>query len=180
MAAPNRTGESINSPSENDANYVCSYNSLENNNDGRGSCGGGGSTTGTIYGVYDMNSGSFEVVLGNFANSIRYSNFPLSPSNIKYVDQYRNSNNDGKPSSAQNTKLYGDAINETLGWYTSSTPYITFDAPDDVWTIRSGDGSYGIFTIGLRNGTSNTGSTSQKALYRPILIPKMEEWLDEK
>ena len=45
------------------------YNDLTDLGSGKGYKGAGASTTGTIYGIYDMNGGGYEHVMGNMVNS---------------------------------------------------------------------------------------------------------------
>ncbi len=67
-----------------------------------------GSTTGTVYGVYDMAGASWEYVAGCFQGE-ETSKFGLTANERKYVDLYTNSNNE------ESSKL-GDAMSETKGW----------------------------------------------------------------
>jgi len=80
--------------------------------------GTGASTTGNIYGVYDMNGGKGEMVMANFQTE--YGKFvPVTDSklsdkiNIKYYDVYFDNN-----SNDLNISKLGDAIKETK-WYNS-------------------------------------------------------------
>jgi len=61
------TGCSYGSPSDGASNYGCQYTY---NIAGSGT---GASTTGTIYGVYDMSGGSWEIVLGNYNHYSGYT-----------------------------------------------------------------------------------------------------------
>ncbi len=83
------------------------------------------STTGNIYGIYDINGGVHEYVMGNFNGNLGSSNFSSLP-NEKYYDSY---------SSYSNLK-YGDAIWETSintsgysSWYTDFSVYVSAGAP---------------------------------------------------
>ena len=126
------------------------------------------STTGTIYGVYDMSGGSFEYVMGNGANSSTYtyqegsSGLSTKP-NDKYIDTYTNPEN--TDTAHKNGKL-GDATKETLktfgnhkgGWYSdhANFPYYFY-----VWFMRGGhygDGSAaGAFYFLCSTGNANSG-----------------------
>ena len=101
------------------------------------------STTGNIYGVYDMSGGSLEYVMGNAVNSsqefyVSNSGFIEAP-NSKYYDSYTNSDSWLTHS---RTKL-GDAIKETLkyygnvtgGWHGDFVPFLHYEYP---WLIRGG------------------------------------------
>ncbi len=57
------TGSSNGTPVQETVNTQCSYDDMTNN------CGVGASTTGNIYGVYDMNGGAFDYVMAVYMNS---------------------------------------------------------------------------------------------------------------
>ena len=46
------------------------------------------STTGNIYGVYDMSGGAYEYVMGNYNNTIKNAQFTTLP-NTKYYNVYK-------------------------------------------------------------------------------------------
>ena len=120
------------------------------------------STTGNIYGVYDMSGGAFEYVMGNIVNSngtfyssdAGFSNAPES----KYYDDYTYGTSDTMYSRGK----LGDATKETLktfesrgGWYND---YNIFPASNNSWFTRSysyNNGSYaGLFGIENYFGSS--------------------------
>ena len=132
------TGKSNGTPSQSATNTQCSYDDMTNN------CGIGASTTGNIYGVYDMSGGSWEFVMGVYGDSDGiYSGYNDSINsgfkgrtgydngNIengakvpdsKYYNMYLNSTNsnanDGAESCNNNGTLgicYGHAISEIKG-----------------------------------------------------------------
>ena len=70
------------------------------------------STTGTIYGVYDMAGGSLEYVAGCL-NGQENAKFGVAVGESKYVDLYTNTSNSG--SNYDGSKI-GDAIKEVKGW----------------------------------------------------------------
>ena len=135
----------------------------------------GQSTTGNVYGVYDMSGGAWEYVMGNMVNSSGsfYSSsagFSSAP-NAKYYDKYTYSTdyeNHGRG------KL-GDATKETLssfgsrtgGWYSD---YAYFVNSSNSWFVRGDyfdDGSYaGVFAFYRSNGNAY-GYRSARA----VLIP---------
>ena len=101
------------------------------------------STTGNIYGVYDMSGGAWERVMGNMKNSSNtfYSSnagFTTAP-DAKYYDSYKY---DTSNTSHVRGKL-GDAMKETLttfgsfngGWYSD---YAHFPNSSYSWFIRGG------------------------------------------
>ena len=93
------------------------------------------STTGNVYGVYDMAGGAWEYVMGMLKTedetdlTYSYSGFTTStlPFGSKYVDAYTygNTNND---ITAYNRRILGDATGETRGWYldTAYFPYSSY------------------------------------------------------
>ena len=127
------------------------------------------STTGNIYGVYDMSGGAWERVMGNMKNSSNafYSSnagFTTAP-DAKYYDSYKY---DTSYTSHARGKL-GDATKETLttfgktlggGWYSD---YAYFPNSSFSWFIRGGrydDGTYaGVFYFyGANGGDYSYGS----------------------
>ena len=102
------------------------------------------STTGNIYGVYDMSGGAWEYVMGNMKNSSNsfYSSnagFTTAP-DAKYYDSYKY---DSSSNTTHARGKLGDATKETLatfgsnagGWYSdyANFPYSSFS-----WFIRGG------------------------------------------
>ena len=101
------------------------------------------STTGTIYGVYDMSGGAFEYVMGNMVNSSgnfysSYAGFINIP-DAKYYDKYTYGTN----VTIQGRGKLGDATKETLvtfgnekgGWYGD---YANFVYSSHSWFHRGG------------------------------------------
>ena len=81
------------------------------------------STTGTIYGIYDMSGGVEEYVMGVYNNAIKSSGFSNMP-NEKYYNNYTSSS------------YTGHALTETAGWYKDSSSFGYSDYP---WFRRGGD-----------------------------------------
>ena len=111
------------------------------------------STTGNIYGVYDMSGGAWEYVMGNMNNSSNafYSSnagFTTAP-DAKYYDSYKY---DSSSNTTHARGKLGDAIKETLttfgnisgGWYSD---YANFPHSSYSWFLRGGN----------YNGGSNAG-----------------------
>jgi len=104
--------------------------------------GYGASTTGTIYGVYDMSGGAYEYTMGNYNNSSGlspYQNSGFQGTNeptsgglpwpeSKYYDLYTTSD------AATGYKI-GDATYETWGWYDDYAYFVSTNSP---WFLRSG------------------------------------------
>ena len=113
-----------------------------NNNDSNitGGYSGGGyyetntgqSTTGNIYGVYDMSGGRSEYVMGNYLKTAGKSGLNLNEVPAEHIDIY------------SGTSHLGDATDETAGWYNDY-------AGGGTWFIRGGmadnvDDTSGVFS----------------------------------
>ena len=125
-------------------------------------------TTGNIYGVYDMSGGSDENVMaaslesGNTSIGYSSSGFTTDtlPFNSKYLDQYNyGSYNDYTRS------ILGDAMGETTGWYGDANrlTYGTY-----TWITRggwsaSGD-SAGIFYFWVTMGADDGGNGARSTI----------------
>ena len=120
------------------------------------------STTGNIYGVYDMSGGALERVMGNMKNSSNtfYSSnagFTTAP-DAKYYDSYKY---DSSSNTTHARGKLGDATKETLatfgntsgGWYSD---YAYFPGSGFPWFYRGGsygDGiGAGVFYFGYGDG----------------------------
>ena len=134
------------------------------------------STTGNVYGVYDMSGGAWEYVMGNMSSTAdtytfygNESGFASSwyndYSNQKYVNTYANGTTD-KDQSAYNRGRLGDATGEVVlstggkgGWY-NDIAYFPYYG--DSWFIRGGYYGYGssagVFGFGNGDGNARYGS----------------------
>ena len=130
------------------------------------------STTGNVYGVYDMSGGSWEYVMGNMSSTADTYTFNNSNagfasswyndySNQKYVNTYANGTTD-KDQSAYNRGRLGDATGEVVlstggsgGWYNDSA---YFPYSSNPWFLRGGfynlGSGAGVFYFGGNNGTA--------------------------
>ena len=125
------------------------------------------STTGNITGIYDMSGGSFEYVMGAYANSsndivIGSSGFTHIP-NDKYIDKFKRGTGtiEELRLACNNGTCYGHAANETTKWYGD---YANFLQGSNVpWLARGGrydSGSYsGVFSAANTIGTNGIVST---------------------
>ena len=121
--------------------------------------GTGASTTGNIYGIYDMSGGSWEYVMGNYNDVIGDSGFIAIP-NSKYYNKYIN---EKVNISCNGSECLSHALSETAGWYNDYQLMITEIYP---WLLRGGhsstNASYaGIFDFSrsiLSGGSSGSGS----------------------
>ena len=133
----------------------CSYGGANNSNTDSGChytydeniSGTGASTTGTIYGVYDMSGGAWEYVMGNYNDMTGDSGFgePLTLDS-KYYDKYT-SNNINIACNGNN--CLGHGLSEIAGWYNDFNNMISEEYP---WMLRGGgytnNSGAGIFHFG--------------------------------
>ena len=133
------------------------------------------STTGNIYGVYDMSGNAFEYVLGNMVNSsgsfyASSSGFSSVP-DAKYYDAYTY----GTSTTTHGKGKLGDATKETLatfgsntgGWY-SDDAY--FASSDYSWFYRGGGYGNGS-TAGVFYFNYNSGGGGNFYSSRAVLVP---------
>ena len=146
------------------------------------------STTGNVYGVYDMSGGSSEYVMGNMSStSGSYTFFPASSkfnsnwydtdNNQKYVDTYAYGST-YKDQTAYNRARLGDATVEVLtshttssgydSWYNNKTLFATASV-NNAWFSRGGRVSSrpGIFTFGA-GGADSHPYFSTRAILAPL------------
>ena len=81
------------------------------------------STTGTIYGIYDMSGGAWEYVMGVYNKTISDSGFSSLP-DAKYYNNYAGSS------------YTGHALTETAGWYSDYASFVDAISP---WFRRGGN-----------------------------------------
>ena len=117
------------------------------------------STTGNVYGIYDMSGGAYEYVMGIYgANTpiIGNSGFNELPDS-KYCNLYTTT-------SANNSNI-GDALYETSGW---NNDYVNFVNSEKSFFARGGSYNYtdndGIFIFSRDNGRSVSNNTFRVSL----------------
>ena len=107
------------------------------------------STTGTIYGIYDMSGGAWEYVMGVYNKTIANSGFSSLPDS-KYYNNYTG------------TSYTGHALTETKNWYSDYADFVFTSYP---WFLRGGnygDGaSAGVFGFGINDGNSYNSYSSR-------------------
>ena len=135
------TGCSYGRPSNNDSDYGCQYTYDANIN------GIGASTTGTIYGVYDMSGGAWEYVMGNYNDVSGNSGFsnPLTIDS-KYYNKYTNTD---VRIACNGSECLSHSLSETSGWYNDYHNMVTETYP---WVVRGGiytDSSSGVFDFNV-------------------------------
>ena len=109
------------------------------------------STTGTIYGIYDMSGGTEEFVMGVYNKTIGESKFNSLP-HAKYYNNYTT------------TSYTGHALTETLNWYSLYISDDDFVDSNDPWFHRGGAAGSAIATIfsfANASGVSHSHSSSR-------------------
>ena len=143
--------------------YLLNYNTNTKGNKVKGK-GTGASTTGTIYGIYDVSGGAQEYVMGVKADP---NGKPRSGYNSSYNSGFTGMLNDGTtytgipfPDSKYynlytGTSYTNHALTETAGWYSDGTGFVRSGSP---WFDRSGGYNYGanagVFYSGTYFGNS--------------------------
>ncbi len=175
------TGNSNGTPSQSATNIQCVYDNITDRESGIGACGAGASTTGNIYGIYDMSGGSYEYAMGNVVTS---GNVPMVGNDSSANSGFTGKLSDGSTftgGTMPNLKYYnsytynlsnivhsrgklGEATKETLstygsdsgGWYGDSARLINASGQ---WSHRGGaynsDVVAGIFAFFHAYGSSN-------------------------
>ena len=163
------------------AKLACKY-TYEKSNSGTGA-----STTGNIYGIYDMNGGAFEYVMGNMkaeenreqqsgksnsnnSNSgftgINYDKTQVSGISYPEAKYYDSYNYSISKSDVLNRYIKGDATYETSKWYGDESIFVYNDAP---WFFR-GDREQNQTGSGIFSFRNYFGSAFDAATYRLILV----------
>ena len=121
------TGCSYGSPSNGNQDYGCQYTYNQNIN------GTGASTTGTIYGVYDISGGAWEYVMGNYNDISSASGFsdPLMIDS-KYYNKYTS---DDTNIACNGSECLSHGLSETAGWYNNEQLMTNSEYP---WLLRGG------------------------------------------
>jgi len=146
--------------------------------------GTGASTTGNIYGIYDMSGGCWEYVMGIYApNGIKYSGNTLSENsgyngllkdgNIMttgkefLADQYYNFyESNGTSTTCNNKECISHGFSEIAGWYKdNATPVGTADS---LWVVRGG-GAYSETWAGVFNYSADSGDRKVDYSFRLVL-----------
>ena len=127
------------------------------------------STTGNIYGIYDMSGGAYEDVMGNYKDTIDGAGFSSMPQ-AKYYDKYF-----GTDVNDNFAKYHlGDATKETLkpalssnqkGWYNDYSYSVYSYLP---WVTRGGINAGGSGT-GVFTFHNNSGYGSSYFSFRVVL-----------
>jgi len=157
------TGIGANLQNEGKSTTTCATNTYETLK------GQAASTTGNIYGVYDMSGGSLEYVMGVLNKTVSESEISTWPME-KYYDNYTSTDPSSTSISLSETACdggicYGHALSETARWYGDSAAFVRTSVP---WFIRGGrcDGGSG---AGVFNSFSYTGHSSSDLSFRVVI-----------
>ena len=155
------TGCSYGAPSNSNTDYGCQYTYDIDIN------GTGASTTGTIYGIYDMSGGAWEYVMANYNDMTGNSGFISMPES-KYYDKYT--------SSTASEACNGDAclshgLSETAVWYSD---YMTMINETYPWILRGGlyvnAPNAGVFYL---NSGYIAGAANGDGSFRLVMSPSL-------
>ena len=162
------TGCSYGSPSNGNTDYGCQY-TYDNNirtEEGMTGKGVGASTTGTIYGVYDMSGGAWEYVMGNYNDIAASSGFsePLTLES-KYYDKYTSNN---VALACNGSECISHGLSETNGWYNDNRTMVSEEYP---WMLRGGsfynDTNAGVYYF----SAWNVGNAYSDYSFRLVISP---------
>ena len=162
-------GETDKDLSTTNINDTCKYNEIN---------GGNASTTGNIYGIYDMVGGGWDYVAGILSSyKTKSDNYDFNNSATypdKYFDWYAGDSNDRDANYNENTNKYGDAVYETsksgtsisTSW-DSSYSYFTFS--NNPVFGRGGHASNGS-SAGVFAFSNFTGGARSDNSFRPVVL----------
>ena len=125
------------------------------------------STTGNVYGIYDMSGGATEIV-ASYYNGLNVNTTHLNDGSsfasvngesTKYATAYTGT-------SSSSAYKYGDATYETSGWHSDSAVFVNSDAPffhhgGDYYNNAS---SAGVFYYGINYGSASDFNSFRLAL----------------
>ena len=148
------TGCSYGTPTNGNTDYGCQYQyNLDIN-------GTGASTTGNIYGIYDMSGGTWEYVMGNYNDVAASSGFSTMPES-KYYDKYTS---DNVLTACNGSICLSQGLSETTGWYNNYRNMVSATYP---WLVSGGNygDNSGIFGF---HCTTALGGPSTDASFRLV------------
>lgn len=136
--------------------------------------GVGASTTGNIYGIYDMSGGAVEYVMGLYINEefgstdqINYSGFTnKNKPDEKYYDIYTSSDMNN---ACDNQKCYGIGYGETSWWYEDIATSYAFPNKDFPWVFR-GDAALDLEGAGIFMNYGKEGMELSNFSSRAVLV----------
>jgi hypothetical protein len=128
------------------------------------------STTGNIYGIYDMSAGSWEYTMGKYhPSTVDSSGFgATTTTGTLPTSEYWESYTGTVDIACSSGICYGSALSETSGWYSDSAVFVDASLP---WSIRGGDfgnsTSAGVFLFYNGNGGTNGYGTFRVVQLKP-------------
>ncbi len=138
------------------------------------------STTGNVYGIYDMAGGAWEYVAGiykgttsdNLGNNTNRSNL-WDANNSKYVDKYTNTTG-SQTTYCGNTDKYGDAVYESsssggsnTGSWDSSHSYFPYSSSP---VFKRGGRASNVSYAGVFAFSGNAGGVNTYNSFRPVVL----------
>ena len=155
------TGCSYGSPSNGNTDYGCQY---QYNEEIKGT---GASTTGNIYGIYDMSGSAWEYVMGNYNDVVGASGFesPLTL-NSKYYDKYTSSNAN---TACNGNECLSHGLSETIEWYNDKHTMINNEQP---WIGRGGHYSLPYVGIFYNTNIGYMGDVEEGGTFRLVATIK--------
>ena len=122
------------------------------------------STTGNVYGIYDMRGGAWEYVANYYTGgSSKYLNNGSSFTNTKTSDKYATAYT---VTNASTSYKYGDATYETSGWHSDAANFVNSLIP---FFRRGGYYYYSASDVGVFCFLSNNGSANSNSSFRLAL-----------
>ena len=150
---------------------TCEYNEIN---------GGNASTTGNVYGVYDMAGGAWEYVAGILSSyKSNSNNYNSTTYPDKYFDWYNGDSSDKNTNYNANTNKYGDAVYETShsgdsdggSWDSSYSKFPNSSGPVFVRGGRAYNGKPAdVFAFDFYADGSNGANTYTYYSFRPVII----------
>ncbi len=165
-------------------NCTYRYDDTTSQEDGTGYLGGGASSTGNITGIYDVNGGAWEYVMGNLSeDGAKRSGYTeaqnsgykgkLSDESLiegrewndnKYYDFYSSTNS---KTACNGSPCKGHALSEIAGWYGDFSAMLSTTSP---WLAR-GDWPQDDKLSGVFSYYPHYGSTYLQTTFRIVLTP---------
>ena len=135
------------------------------------------STTGTVYGIYDMSGGAWEYVAGyvdNGHDNLTSYGSSLANGIAKTKNVYSKGNTDDRPNNYNaNSGKYGDAVYETSASSSESTSwygdYSGFPRTSNLFFVRGGSYGNGTYAGAFSFGTAY-GDWDSNYSFRPVLV----------